>query len=166
MEESMTKARLLELLRTSRAEWDALLAQIPERWMTEPGAAGYWSVKDVIAHLTYHERWYADRLEEQLRGERYTPQPIDLMPFDERNEIVYQQNRDRSLADVLAESRLAFQRLIEGVEAHTEAFLTEPHEFEGAPGPVLIWQMLRGDVYNHYPQHIPSVREWLADKRG
>jgi hypothetical protein len=166
MDEPMTKATLLELLRTSRAEWDGLLAQIPESWMTEPGAAGYWSVKDIIAHLSYYERWYADRLEEQLRGESYAPQSIDLMHFDQRNEIVYQQNRDRSLADIRAESKQVFQRLIEGVEAHSEAFLTEPHIFEGAPGPVLIWQMLRGDVYAHYPQHMPSVKEWLADKRG
>jgi uncharacterized damage-inducible protein DinB len=166
MHEPMTKARLLDLLRTRRAEWDALLAQIPEGWMTEPGAAGYWSVKDVIAHLSYYERWYADRLHEQLRGENYAPQPIDLMHFDERNAIIYEQNRDRPLEAVRAESREVFQRLIEGVEAHTEAFLTEPHEFEGAPGPVLIWQMLRGDVYDHYPQHMPSIREWLADMRG
>lgn len=166
MHEPMTKARLLDLLHTRRAEWDALLAQIPEGWMTEPGAAGHWSVKDVIAHLSYYERWYADRLHEQLRGENYAPQPIDLMHFDERNAIVYEQNRARPLEDVRRESREVFQRLIEGVEAHTEAFLTEPHEFKGAPGPVLIWQMLRGDVYDHYPQHMPSIREWLADMRG
>jgi hypothetical protein len=40
--------------------------------------------------------------------------------------------------------------------------LTTPQHFEGAPGPVLIWQMLRGDVYDHYPQHIPAIRQWLA----
>lgn len=166
MTEPMTKTRLLELLRTRRAEWDALLAQLPAGWMIEPGAAGYWSVKDVIAHLIYYERWYADRLAEQLRGESYTPQPIDRLHFDERNETVYQQNRNRALDDVRTESQQVFAHLIAGVEAHTEAFLTEPQEFEGAPGPVLIWQMLRGDVYDHYGQHIPSVREWLADKRG
>lgn len=166
VDEQMTKAKLLKTLRSRRAEWDATLAEVPESWMTERGVAGEWSVKDIIAHLTYYERWYADRLHEQLRGEYYTPTEIDAMHYDERNEHIYQQNRDRPLDDVLAESRLVFQRLIEGVAGHSEAFLTEPQEIEGAPGPVIVWQMLRGDVYDHYAQHIPSIREWLAAHPG
>jgi uncharacterized damage-inducible protein DinB len=162
MADQMTKSKLLELLRVKRAEWDAVLAQVPQDSMTEPGVAGHWSVKDIIAHISYHERWYADRLHEQLRGESYTPTEIDMMPFDERNGHIYEQNRDRSLQEVLVESQQVFPRLIAGVEAHSEAFLTEAQQFEGAPGPVFIWQMLRGDVYDHYAQHIPSIQEWLA----
>ena len=162
MDEPMTKAKLLELLRTKRAEWDAVIEEVPKDRMTEPGAAGYWSVKDVIAHLTYYERWYANRLHEQLRGETYTPNELDAMHWEERNPIIYEQNRNRTLEDVMAESSQVFQQLVEGVEAHSEAFLTEPQEFEGAPGPVFIWMMLRGDIYEHYPQHIPSIKEWLA----
>ena len=75
--------------------------------MTEPGVAGEWSVKDIVAHLNSFERWYADRLHEALRGEVYTPTEFDWLPFDERNERVFQQNRHRPLADVLAESRQA-----------------------------------------------------------
>ena len=162
MDDEMTKAKLLETLRAKRAAWDALLAEVPEDRMTEPGVAGSWSVKDIVAHLAYHERWYADRLQEQLRGERYVPNEIDRMPFDERNDWIFQQQRSHTLADVLAESRQAFQTLIAGVEAQTEAFLIEPQRFEGAPGPVTIWQMLRGDVYEHYGQHMPSIQAWLA----
>ncbi len=51
----MDKARLLGMIRAARAEWDALLATIPEAWMEEPGAAGKWSVKDVVAHIAWGE---------------------------------------------------------------------------------------------------------------
>jgi hypothetical protein len=119
MDDQMTKARLLETLRSKRAEWDALLAQVPEEHMTEPGVAGEWSVKDIIVHLTYHERWLGDRLHEMLRGETYTPTELDRMSFDERNDVVFQHNRDKPLPEVLAESRQAYQRLVEGLEAHT-----------------------------------------------
>ncbi len=162
MDDQMTKAKLLDTLQAKRAAWDALLAEVPEDRMTEPGVAGDWSVKDIVAHLTYHERWYADRLHEQLRGETYTPTEIDRMPFDERNERVFHQNRDRPLTDVLAQSRQVFHQLIAGVAAHTEAFLIEPQHFEGAPAPIAIWQMLRGDVYEHYSQHMPAIKDWLA----
>jgi uncharacterized damage-inducible protein DinB len=161
MNEPMTKAMLLETLRARRAEWDAALAEVPIERMTEPGVAGAWSVKDIVAHLTYYERWFADRLQEQLRGDPYIPTALDFMG-DARNDVLYEQNRERPLDEVLADSRATFQRLLAGVEAHSEAFLTTPQHFEGAPGPVLIWQMLRGDVYDHYPQHIPAIRHWLA----
>jgi uncharacterized protein (TIGR03083 family) len=165
MDDQMTKARLLETLRVKRAEWDALLAEVPEDQMTEPGVAGEWSVKDIIAHLTHHERWFADRLHENLRGEIYIPTEMDWMDFDERNDRIFQQNRNRPLPDVLAESRQVFQRLLEGVQAHSEEFLIEPQQFEGAPEPVTVWKMLRGDVYEHYGQHVPSIQSWLAARR-
>lgn len=162
MDEGMTKARLLETLETRRAAWDAALAEVPESAMTEPGVAGEWSVKDLVVHLTYYERWYADRLHERLRGEAYQYTEADTLPFNERNEIVFQQNRDRPLAEVLADSRQAFERLLVGVQAHAEAFLIEPQQLEGVPQPITLWKMLQGDVYEHYGEHIPTIQEWLA----
>ncbi len=161
-EDQMSKALLLELLKSRRAEWDAVLAEVPVEAMTEPGAAGTWSVKDLVAHLNFFESWYGDRLHEQLEGIQYTPTELDWMPFDQRNEIIYQQNRDRPVEEVLAESRVGFQRLLAGVQANPESFLIDPQQFPGAPEPVTIWKMLRGDVYEHYGEHIASIRQWLA----
>jgi hypothetical protein len=162
----MTKARLLETLRSKRAEWDSLVAEVSIGRMTEPGVTGDWSVKDIIVHLTYHERWIADRLHEGLRGEAYTPNELDRLSFDERNDIVFQQNRNRPLSDVLDDSRQAFQKLLDGVQAHSEQFLLEPQQVEGAPQPIIIWQFIRGDVYEHYGLHAPSIRSWLATRHA
>jgi hypothetical protein len=162
MTEPTTKAQLLDKLREKRAQWDVAVAQVPTDRMTQPGAQGEWAAKDIVMHMAYYERWMADRMGEQLRGESYTPTELDLMHFDERNEIVFQRTRNRSLDDVMAESRAAFQAIINAVEAHSEAFLFQPHTFEGAPGPVIIAQMLRSEVYDHYAQHIPYLNEWAA----
>lgn len=159
MNDQMTKTRLLELLRAKRAEWDAVIDSIPQSLMTESGVAGEWSVKDMIAHLTYFERWYGDRMDEQLHGIPYTPTEFDRMDFDQRNEIMFQKYRDVPLLDILSESKRAFQKLMAGVQAHTEAFLIEPQRFGDAP-PIIIWQMLRGDVYDHYGHHIESIKNW------
>jgi hypothetical protein len=162
MDQPMTKIRLLELLQERRAAWDALLASVPEARMTEPGVTGDWSVKDIVAHLTYHERWYADRLHERTRGEQYRPTDLDQMPFEQRNPIIYERWRDRPLGEVLAESRRAFADLLAGVEAAPEPLLIETQVFEGAPAPIAVWQMLRGDVYEHYAAHMPDIQAWLA----
>ncbi len=164
MTEEMTKAKLLDLLRTARAEWDALLAQIPPDKMTQPGVAGPWSVKDNIAHMTHFERWYADRIEEALQGVRYSPTSFDRLSVEEQNGVIYAQHRDQPLADVLAESHAAHAKLMQGVAAQSEAFLIHAQAFEGVPGPSRVWQRLEGDVYGHYPDHMGSIRQWLADE--
>ena len=56
MDESMTKARLLDTMQAERVRWDGLIAQAGEERLTEPGVAGEWSVKDIIAHVTWAER--------------------------------------------------------------------------------------------------------------
>jgi hypothetical protein len=56
MNDHMPKVQLLDMIQTARADWEALLAGIPEAWMGEPGVAGEWSVKDVVAHIARGER--------------------------------------------------------------------------------------------------------------
>lgn len=166
MDEPMTKARLIETLQTRRAKWDAALAQVPQDRMTQPGAAGHWSVKDIITHITYYERWMADRMHEALRGQTYVPTEIDQMHYEPRNDRIYELARDRPLQVVLAESRQAFPRLMEAIHAHTEKFLLQPQQFEGVPQPIVIWQMLRSEVYDHYDEHIPSILAWGETSRS
>jgi uncharacterized protein (TIGR03083 family) len=162
MEQTITKAGLLHELRAARAEWDALMAEVGPARMTEPGAAGDWSVKDVMAHLTSYERWFVSASEAHFRGEMPPLDGTEGMDFEQRNQFRHQQTRDHSLADVQAESQQMFNRLLEVVEAHSEEFLTQPQQFEGAPGPLLIWKMLEGDGYAHYRDHMRSIRAWLA----
>ena len=52
----MDRSLFLDELRAARAEWEAALAEIPSERMTEPGLAGGWSVKDLIAHVAWSER--------------------------------------------------------------------------------------------------------------
>lgn len=161
-----TKTELLDLLKSRRNEFDAAVDAIPRSSMLEPGAAGHWSVKDIIAHLAHYEGWMADRLQEQLEGKSYTPTQLDMMHWEPRNTIIYEQNKSRTLDDVLKSSKDTFGRLVAAVEAHDEAFLFEPKTFEGAPGPVIPAEMIRSEVYDHYPQHIPSLTEWAESHRN
>ena len=162
MTESMTKAELLATIKQKRAEFDAAVAKVPHDQRTAISVQGEWSVKDIIAHLTNYEAWMADRLHERLQGIDYAPAPLDMMHYDERNKIIHEQNKDRTLADVLAWSQATHKRLIEGIEAHAEAFLIEPQQLAGAPEPVIIWKMLRSEVYDHYAEHIPFIEEFAA----
>ena len=48
----MNKPELLNGVREEYRQWEALLNQIGETRMDQPGAAAEWSIKDIIAHLT------------------------------------------------------------------------------------------------------------------
>ena len=162
MDEAMTKARLVVMLRAARAEWEAALRAVPEQRLCEPGAAGAWSVKDVIVQLAYHEQWWADRLDEALRSEAYAPSAMDGLAGESLSQLLYRQHCHRPLADVLAEAHYSFRRLLRAVGAHSEAFLTQPQAFAGAPKAVPVWQGLWGEVCGRYERQGANLRAWLA----
>ena len=152
----MDKATLLKTLTETRAAWEALLAQIDEEQMLKPGAAGKWSVKDVIAHVASGE----SELVPVLR----THAGSDLLNLsdDERNEIEYQQNKARPLNDIVNEERQAYTALLEVVQQLSDEDLNDPHCFKNMPQEWRPWQLIAGDSFKHYEDHMPSLRDWLA----
>lgn len=162
MDTSMTKARLLDELRAARSEWEALLQEVGAERMEESGATGHWSIKNVMTHLTSYARWYANATEAQLRGEMPPMEGTEQMPFEERNQLYYERDKDMPLEQALTESAQVHQRLLAAVEKLPEPFLIEVQNFPGAPEPIAVWQMLRGDVYDHTRTHIQWIRDWLA----
>lgn len=158
MNEIMNKTKLLEELRSARAEWDALLAEIGAARITEPGVLGEWSVKEIVAHLTGYSRWFVNASEAYFRGEPPPREGTEGLPFDEVNRIYVESAQHLSLAETLTESQAVFQRLMELVDRHSEEFLTQPQQLPGAPGPFVVWHILRGNVYDHYRLHTREFR--------
>ena len=52
----MTGPRLASILQAERRRWNALLAQVGMERMETPGVEGEWSVKELVAHLTWYEQ--------------------------------------------------------------------------------------------------------------
>lgn len=160
-----SKTQLLEELQGEQAQWEALLAAIGEERMTQPGVAGEWSFKELVSHLTGWRRRTVGRFQAALRHE---PEPAPFWPAeltddDEINAWFVAADRDRGVADVLADNRAAFQQLYDALAAFSDEELRDPMRFpwladEGGVPP------LRGAVYfDHYhDEHEPDVRAWLA----
>lgn len=153
----MDKATLLKTLIETRAAWETLLAQIDEEQMQKPGAAGKWSVKDVIAHIASGER----ELVLVLRTHVLAGSVWNLSD-DERNEIEYQQNKDRPLHDIINEEWQAYTALLEVVQQLRDEDLNDPNCFKNMPKAWRPWQLIAGDSFKHYEDHLPSLRDWLA----
>ena len=154
----MDKATLLKTLTETRAAWEALLAQIGEEQMQKPGAAGNWSVKDVIAHIA----WCESEIALVLRTHILAGSDFWNLSDDEGNEITYQQNKDRPLHDIVNEERQAYTALLEVVQTLSDQDLHDPHRFKNMPQEWRPWQLIAGNSFKHYEDHMPSLREWLA----
>jgi hypothetical protein len=157
----MTKTRLLADLQREQEQWEALLAQIGESRMDQPGVAGEWSIKDIVAHLNGWRRRTVARLQAAQRGEAdpSPPWPAHLQTDDQINAWLYETNRDRSVREVLDDSRQVFEQLVAAIEAFCEAELLDPHRFVWWDGEVLSAAAL---FAHFHEEHEPDMRAWLA----
>jgi len=161
MNNHLTREQLLAAMRTARSNWDALLAEIDETRLIEPGVEGDWSLKDIIAHITYFETWAADNVMAFRRGEPQPTAEYKGLDVDEENARVYERLRAKPLDQVLQESRTSFQRSVEVVQGLRDENLYDP-EFTGIlNADFTVFDLVAGDTFEHYHDHSDSVRAWL-----
>jgi hypothetical protein len=161
MNDHLTIAQLLEVMHTARSDWEALLADVGEARLTEPGVEGDWSIKDIVAHITYYESWVVDCLTAIQHGGPLPQPEFKGLEQDERNAIIYARNRGQPLADVLRDSQTSFNQSIDRVQRLRDKDLYDP-EFTRPHG--VEWtlhDLIEGDAYEHYRDHTASVRAWL-----
>ena len=163
----MNKSELVEQIQVGHRLLKAMLAELSDEQMLEPGVVGKWSVKDILAHIVTHKQYMIQWIDRQLRGE--TPQefqPYD-MPEDQLarlNEQIYLENRDRPLAGLLAELDQSYVRAVMLVFGAQEADLTDTNRFKLAGGEPL-WEAVAANTFWHYEEHGRDIRAWMKRRR-
>lgn len=154
--ESPNKSQLIEKIRQSQADLDALLAHMDPSVMTRPGASGGWSVKDVLAHITWHER----EMLNVIQAHALVGSDLWDLPLDERNAVIYNENKDRALKDVLEESAAVFKALMQALPTLTEEDLHDPSRFPNMPPDWEPWDLIAQNTYEHYDDHLADLQAW------
>jgi hypothetical protein len=165
------KQALIERIRTEQALWEDFLAQVGEERMTQPGATDDWSFKDVVGHLNGWRTLTLAKLDVARRGDLQPPDPPWPAHLDEDdeenveqiNDWIYNQNRDRPLADLLQESRQQFVTMAEIVEALPESVLFDPNRFRWLKGYPLA-AVVDGSFGHFHEEHEGILRAWLAEQ--
>jgi uncharacterized damage-inducible protein DinB len=154
----MNLVELIEVIRSERDRWEATLEKIQRSRLSEPGVEGDWSVKDIIAHLSWFEREMVNLMQtRRLAGSEWWTLPTDL-----RNENIYLKNRDLSLDQVVSESQQVHRQLIEALQTLSDVDLSDPGQFADMPSD---WQPLRiiaENTFEHYQDHRKVVEDWLG----
>lgn len=156
----MTAARLTDILRTERVQWNGLLAQVGPDRMEIPGVEGTWSVKEVVAHLTWYERAIVDGAAQVMNTGTFT-RANDGLGMDERNARIAAESSARSVDDVLAEADDVFTQLLQVIAVCPDDLLNNA-KLLGLPDDVPPWMRVANNSYLHYQQHEQSIRAWLA----
>ena len=146
----MTREQLLARLETA---WTALkdsYAGLSDNQMAEPGVAGEWSVRDVLAHVT---TWDAEALKylPLIASGGRPPRYASFGGLDAFNARTTAAKRALSLAEVLRQLDETHQRLTAYLQTVPEEHFTTETRFR---------HRLRLDTYSHYTLHTRMIREW------
>ena len=157
----MRQADLLAELNAENEAWEGLLADIGEDRMEEPGVAGAWSIKDVVAHLAAWRRRTVGRIEAVANGgpEPAPSWPADLQQDDDINAWFHERDRDKSVREVLTESRAVIQQLVSAVAKLPEDALNDPARFPWMEGAPLTGAALFGHFHD---EHEADMRAFLS----
>ena len=160
MPEYKSKTELLTAMQTGFDAFERLLDSLSDEQMTTPQVNGAWSVKDNITHLSTWQSYALEAIQTARQGRAFV-HPWHNLSEDEANEQIYQQHKDRSLADVRNEFRSTFQLLRDGVLMMSDEELNRPYINENDRLP---WQTVAGNSYDHYQEHSEIIQRWLAQQ--
>ncbi len=162
-----TTVQLQALLWRMRAETERLVAEAGPTRLDLPGAAGYWTIRDVIAHLTAWRWWSVARLEGAVRDAEPTPpwgdelSEADETDVERINRQFYEAARDRPLGETLRDSRATFDRLEAALLALPEAELFAAERYPwlgGYPAAAII----TGSAEHLFVDHLARIVIALA----
>jgi uncharacterized damage-inducible protein DinB len=157
MAEQMTRATLLERMHSARAELEAVLHDASEERFSRPGVSGDWSIRDLLAHISFWERRTVDRLHKPSDQQ---PAPMTEATMHALNAEAAAAGSAQPLAAVVAGSDASYQLLLREIEGLSDETLNETERLGPDSGPV--WDNIAGNGYDHYAEHAAEIRAWLA----
>jgi hypothetical protein len=121
----------------------------------EPGVTGAWSVRDIIAHVTWWEEEALTHLPVILAGGRPPRYSVAYGGIDAFNAQMTEQKRDLSLTEVLRQRDDTHRRLVDFILSLPEGSLIRETRFR---------RRLRLDTYSHYVKHSEEIRQWREQR--
>jgi uncharacterized protein (TIGR03083 family) len=146
------RVQIMDEIAAAYGPLEAQVAALSAAQLTQPGVMGEWTVKDVLAHVAWWERHLLRTLRaghDEL-DELMTEGMDSRQATDRTNAEVFAANRDRPLADVLAEFRAAHEETLAALAGWPEDELARDEVYEA-----IGW-----DTFRHYPDHTALIQAW------
>jgi hypothetical protein len=147
-----------QLMKRLDKGWEALEASytgLSDSELMEPGVTGAWSVRDIIAHVTWWEEEALTHLPVILAGGRPRRYSVAYGGIDAFNAQMTERKRNLSLTEVLRQRDDTHRRLIDFVHSVPEHQFARETRFR---------RRLRLDTYSHYREHAEEIRNWREQR--
>lgn len=151
----MTREQLLARIDAAWQAFGDSYAGLTDEQLQEPGVAGDWSVKDLIAHVTWWEQEALKHVPLIVAGGRPPRYSVTYGGIDAFNTLMAEKKRDRSLAEIRNESEDTHRRLLAMIRDVPEDHFTRETR---------VRRRLRLDTYSHYPIHTEAIRQWREQR--
>ena len=153
----MTADDLLARAGSERADLAALWQGLTREQMTRrPGPQPDWSVKDLIAHITWWEQSATNWVSRALTGEMLTRTETP----DELNARVHADNRDLPLETVLAAFDASWKPLEDLLMRLSDEEINDAEVCNIREMPLLYF--LVGNTFAHYADHADELRAYVG----
>ena len=159
-EEITTKEGLLRRIELERAALEESVEGLDEAQMRAPVFDGGWSVKDTLAHITAWEQLMIEMVAHRMRDERLDLGVSGDDWVDQLNARFYEENRDRSLAEVREQFRRSGEEAYQTAASLSEEELFDPELYpwrDGSP----IFTLVAANTCWHYQDHRETIERWL-----
>jgi len=150
---------LVEAIEAARESWDYVTGLVPKIKATWKPAPDGWSLKDILAHVAWHEL----EMIGLIRTRVLSGSPWWELSTDERNQKIYELYRDRSLVEIVETAEDAYHRLLTALRALPDEALNDPQHFDQMPSDWVPWRVIASNTYGHYLRHVGQVRK-LAEQ--
>jgi Txe/YoeB family toxin of Txe-Axe toxin-antitoxin module len=147
----VNKDRLLKRLESAWETLQESYTGLSEMELLQPGVSGAWSVRDIIAHVTWWEEEALTHLPLILAGGKPPQYSVTYGGINGFNAQMTEQRKGLSLAEVLRRRDDIHHRLIALVQSAPDDQITDEGRFR---------RRLRLDTYGHYPKHERAIRAW------
>jgi hypothetical protein len=160
----MDKTELLETLEDGRQEMIEMLENLPDEVLLEPGVVGEWTIKDILAHLTY---WEGQTVTLLFQAKSGMPKPTTAHfgkeTVDVLNQRWYEAGKERSLEMVWQDWTGVRKQMIRRVTEFTDKDLNDSQRFPWLNG-VPLYRWIMNDSVEHEEEHADQIREWLDQR--
>ncbi len=153
----MNRQQLLQKLDNAWTAFKESYTGLPDAQLTQSGVMDDWSVKDIIAHVTWWEIEALKHLPLIITGGRPPRYSAQYGGIDAFNALMTERQRDLALTDILQQQEETHRRLIEYLQSVPEEYFTRETRFR---------HRLRLDTYSHYPLHTKAILEWRDRSAG
>ena len=182
----MEKETLIQSLSEVRKAWEATIAELGSDGLEQPGAAGEWRVRDVLAIFNGWDRYNLVQLrcaftgeipaDDELTGGIPYP-PRDSFSVDAMNAMFIAGTRELPVEEIVRHWREISAMRADWVSAAPEKWLNEvvgadwddpssrkmrlASEVPAVSNPMPAWQLIFDQV-DLQRSHLQAVRDWMA----